>query len=266
MGFKQFSQTAVIFLAFCVAVQAGPVTYTLDTTGYNFQLDGGGGGAQATLNGTQNIEIYCVDYANFIYVPWSGYEADITTLTSGSNLSDTRFGSVSSWTTITNQNSLTMASEINTATDLGRYQMAAYLVSQYNMADGTSKAFNVGGNSTTNDGIQQAIWDILDPAGESFGQIGTLAGTDSALEAAASWYSSTGGNTGSAARDSFLANFRIVSDATMGSCGNALVGCGFQEQITVVPEPRHLALMLVGLLILGSAVYRRFARESRSNA
>jgi hypothetical protein len=265
MGFKQFSQAAVVLFAFGVAVKAGPVVYTLDTTGYNFQLDGGGGGAQATLNG-QNLEIYCDDYANFIYVPYSGYQADITTLTSGSNLSDTRFGSVTNWTTLSNQNSLTLASTINSATDLGRYQMAAYLVSQYNTADGTITPFNVAGNSTSNDGIQQAIWDILDPKGENFGQIGSLASTDSALEAAASWYSSTGGNTGSAARDAFLANFRIVSDATMGSCGNALAGCGFQEQITVVPEPRHLALMLVGLLILGSALYRRFAGTARSNA
>ncbi len=264
MGFKQFGQIAVVLFAFGVAVQAGPVVYTLDTTGYNFQLDGGGGGAQATLDG-QNLEIYCNDFANYIYVPESGYQAYVSTLTSSSNLSDTRFGSVSNWTTLTNQNSLTMASVINTATDLGRYQMAAYLVSQYNMADGTSKSFTLGGNSTTNDGVQQAIWDILDPKGENFGQIGTLAGTDSALQAAASWYSSTGGN-GSTSRDTFLANFRIISDATMGSCGNALVGCGFQEQITVVPEPRHLALMLVGLLILGSALYRRFAGTNRSNA
>ena len=109
--------------------------------------------------------------------------------------------------------------------------------------------------------------DILDPYGETFGNIGTTSYTNNALEAAAKWYTSMGGNSGSSTLNTFLANFRIVSDATMGSCtGSKLVNCGFQEQITVVPEPRHLALMLMGLLLVGCAVFRRVQAAQRSNA
>ncbi len=266
MSFKRFSQTAAILLAFCAAIKAGPVVNTFDTTNnYNFQLGNGGGGIQAELNSAP-VETFCVDFDNEIYLN-QDYTANLTTLTQGSSLTDTRFGSVTNWTTIGNQGVLTMAGEINTATDLGRYQMAAYLISEYNMSDGANTPFSVGGNATSDNGIQQAIWDILDPKGETFPSIASSAYADSALESAASWYYSTDGNTGSTARNTFLANFRIVSDTSLtGVCAGALVGCGFQEQITVVPEPRYLALMLVGLLILGSALYRRFTRTSRTNA
>jgi len=255
---------AAVVTSFTSAVSAGPVT--LDTTAYNFQLDGGGGGAEATIEPNQNIEIFCVDYANDIYVPTQGYSAYLTTVTSGSLLSNTRFGSVSNWTTVNIGGDSTDSSTINTATDLGRYQMAAYLVSQYNYSAGKNTPFGLGGSNTSNDGIQQAIWDILDPSGENFGQIASGSYTNTALEAAAQWYSGTGGN-GSTSRDGFLANFRIVSDATMGSCtGSRLVNCGFQEQMTVVPEPRHLVLMLVGLLLVGGVVFRKVQAAHRSGA
>jgi hypothetical protein len=235
--------------AFCIGANAGPVTYTLDTTGYNFQLNGGGGGAQATLNGNQNIEIYCVDYANDIYVPAQGYSAILTTLTQNSSLTYTRFGNVSSsnWTQMnTSDIGSTDATTIDDSTDLGRYQMAAYLVSLYNMP---------AGNNTSNNGIQQAIWDILDPL--SYSAVYNSA-TNTALEDAAQWYTTTGGNTGSTARNNFLANFRIVSDSTMYSCGAGWALCGgFQEQITVVPEPRHLAMMLLAMLIAGALLFRK---------
>ncbi len=253
MRFKRFGQTAVILFALCAAIQAGPVVNTLDTTGYNFKLNGGGGGASATLNNTQSIEIFCVDFANDIYVPQDNYSAYVTGLTStNSDMGVTRFGDVTNWTPISN--TVTDASVINTATDLGRYQMAAYLVSTYNIA---------GGNSPANNGIQQAIWDILDPKGGGFAPFGGST-TDTELTAAASWYSSTT----TAARDLYLANYRIVSDTTMKYCSGSsgLLCGGFQEQITVVPEPRHLAMLLTGLLLLGSAVYRRLVRASRSNA
>lgn len=265
MTLGRLSLITAVLLAFCVAASAGPVANVLDTESYNFQLAGGGGGATAQLNGSQNIELFCVDFANQIYVPMD-YSAYLTTLTSGSNLNDTRFGSVTNWTTVNISGDSTDSSTINGATDLGRYQMAAYLISQYNLGDGATKPFSLDGSSTSNNGIQQAIWDILDPKGESFKPIASSSYSNTALEAAAQWYSATGGNSGSTARNNFLANFRIVSDATMGGCGFALSGCGFQEQITVVPEPRHLAVMLIGLLLVGSVAFRRLQAARRSDA
>ncbi len=251
MFLGRFGLAAVVVLTCCAAVFAGPVN--LDTNSYNFQLNNGGGGVSATINQTQNIEIFCVDYANDIYVPQQGYSAYLTPITTGSDLSNTRFGGVSSsnWTQM---NTLfidpTDAGIINSAGALARYQMAAYLVSQYNLP---------GGNSASNNGIQQAIWDILDP--KSFSAVYNTA-TDNAIVSAAQWYNGIKGNT--TALNNFLSNYRIVSDATMYSCGTGLAKCGgFQEQITVVPEPRYVALMLVGLLLAGSVTVRKLQAARR---
>jgi len=258
MTVGRFSLIAIVVLSFCAAASAGPVTHVLDTNSYNFQLNGGGGGAQATLDKSQTIEIFCVDFANDIYVPAQNYSAYLTTITSGSNLSYTRFGSVlpGDFTNVNLGADTTDASTINTASDLGRYQMAAYLVSQYNIP---------GGNNAANNGIQQAIWDVLDP--NTFSQVYNTS-TDNAIEGAAKWYSSMGGNSGSAALDTFLANYRIVSSTSMSACpsGTGLLCGGFQEQITVVPEPRHVALMLMGLLLVGSTVFRKLQTARRSDA
>lgn len=257
MQVRRFGQAAVILFAFCAVIKAGPVVNTLDTTGYNFQLNNGGGGAQATLNKSQNIEIFCVDYANDIYVPQQNYQAYVTGITSTNNdLAVTRFGEVTNFVTLNDQSSLfTLANVINDATNLERYQMAAYLVSQYNLP---------AGNSSSNNGIQQAIWDILDPntGNLNTGNYGVYtSAADNALQSAASWIS----NTSTANINAYLANYRIVSDVTMYSCGGGLMCGGFQEQITVVPEPRHVALLLMGLLIVGAAVYRRMSASRVTN-
>jgi hypothetical protein len=267
MTLGRFSLNTVVLLSSVAAAMAGPTTHVLDTTSYNYQLDGGGGGALATLDKSQSIEIFCVDYANDIYVPQQNYSAYLTTITGGSDLSVTRFGNVSSWTAVNITGDSTDSSTINNSTDLGRYQMAAYLVSQYDSSTGKTGTFSLGGGTTNNDGIQQAIWDILDPKGETFGQISTISDTNAAIEAAAKWYTGMGGNGGSSALNTLLANFRIVSDSTMGSCsGSKLVNCGFQEQITEVPEPRHVALMLMGLLLVGSVTFRKLQAARRSDS
>jgi len=256
MTLGRFSLITTVVLSFAAAATAGPVTHVLDTNSYNFQLNGGGGGAQATLDKTQTIEIFCVDFANDIYVPEQNYSAYLTPITSGSNLNVTRFGSVlpGDFTNINLGADTTDASTINTSSDLGRYQMAAYLVSQYSLP---------GGNNSANNGIQQAIWDILDP--NTFAAVYNTS-TDNAIEGAAKWYASMGGNTGSSALDSFLANYRIVSSTSMSACssGTGLLCGGFQEQITEVPEPRHVALLLMGLLMAGSVVFRKLQAARRS--
>jgi len=237
---------AAMFLLFTPALNANPVVF--DTQSYNFALAGGGGGEQALL-GSQTVETFCVDFNNEIWVP-GNYTADLSTLTNGSDLSHTRFGSNTSWETITIAGDTTDSGTINDAGALGRYQMAAFLVTQYQTGQG-SNAYN--------NGIQAAIWDILDPS--SYGLAPNFANPDPALELAAQWYANPNSNT------SFLSNFVIISDPSMtwNGAGNPLQ-CGFQEQLAELPEPREIAWVPAGLLVLGvfsvRVVRRSWAREN----
>lgn len=231
---------------------------TLQTVTYNFQLAGGGGGVSSVLGGSLAIETFCIDFANDIFVPGT-YSANVTPLVSGSDLSLTRFGLNSSWQTvnISDGDPITDAADaaiINAAGNLDRYQMAAYLISQYHQGDGATDY---------NNGIQSAIWDILDPA--SYPASPTSGDRDGALELAAEWYS----GTSSGARDAYLANYRILSDYTMTNCnGTGLPLCyGFQEQLAgglAVPEPRGLAWILLGLLPMCFAFRRVLAVRLRA--
>ena len=247
MVLRRLSQVAGILLAISTAVRANP--HQLDTISYNFPVSGGGGGAFAQLDKSVNVEIFCIDFANDIFVPHTNYSANLTAITStGLAAGQTRFGGNTSWATVAiaddpsdgQSNDAADAAIINAANALGRYQMAAYLVSLYNLP---------AGNSAANDGIQQAIWDILHPttSAVSLPSIAGASDTGNALELASEWFS----NTSSTGRDAFLANYRIVSDATMYSCGTGVSLCGgFQEQITATPEPRYAAMMLIGFLSL----------------
>jgi hypothetical protein len=243
---------ALLFATF--GASAG--TVPLNVISYNFPLAGGGGGASATLNGVP-VEIYCDDFANGISAPATKL-AYVTTLGTSADLSDTRFGGVSStgWTAITlNDGNTTLDnlddSIFNGSGALARYEMAAYLVSLYNQG--------LGGN-TSNNQIQEAIWTILDPKAE--GPVIDPSGLnpDSYLEQAAIWYTSMNTPGNLTALNSFLSRFEIVSPANMTYTNGLGVG-GFQEQIvmvtTVTPEPRGGAWMLVGLLLGGFLVVRR---------
>jgi hypothetical protein len=241
---------------FLLTFSASSSSVPLVTGAYNFQLAGGGGGSQATLNGIA-VEIFCDDFANEIWDP-SSNSANVTTLGSGANLDATRFGDVASWTTIalpdpTDQTFLNGAAG---SASSARYAMVAYLVSQYNLGQG---------NNTSNNQIQEAIWTLMDPA--AYGTTTPLIDPSgfgepiADLEAAANWY--LAGN----ATDSFLAQFEVVSDATMtpGSPSSGGVGVGgFQEQIvfTPAPEPRGGIWMLIGLFgVAGFLLQRARARK-----
>ena len=244
----RLANVAILVLASFDVLQASP--HQLDTISYNFTLANGGGGVAAKLDKSVNIEIFCVDFANDIMVPQSNYSANLTSLTAaGFTAGTTRFGSNTNWRTVTIADDATDGGSddaadsaiINAANALGRYQMAAYMVSQYNRP---------AGNTAANNGIQTAIWEILDPSSYSLAPFS--ADPSAALEQAAVWYSTTS----AAARDSYLADYRIVSDSTMTACGPVLCG-GFQEQITVVPEPKYAGMLVMGLFVALSIGLRR---------
>jgi hypothetical protein len=246
---------ATVFTA--LTATAGTVQLTPVT--YNFQLAGGGGGATGTLNGS-TVESFCDDFANSISLSTT-YNADVTTLSTSVNLDETRFGEVASngWTAMAiSDGNATLDSQDNSffntgsgSSALARYEMAAYLVSLYNVS---------AGGSTSNNQIQEAIWSIMDPKAE--GAVINPSGTnpDSYLEQAASWYASmnTSGNLGSL--NSFLSQFEVVSSANM-TFSNGLGSGGFQEQIVmnpaVTPEPRGAVWILLALVLGGFLVTRR---------
>src|ERR1700722_5455941 len=241
------------FALLFMTLRATGGTMPLDTISYNFQLAGGGGGATATLNGVP-VEIFCDDFANDINVP-SDNSADVTVLGTGANLSETRFGGVSStsWapisisdgnTTLDNQDN-SFFNIGNGSSALARYEMVAYLVSIYNIGQ--------GGN-TSNNQIQEAIWTILDPTAEK--ALLNPDGVNAAgyLEQAVNWYTSM--NANQAALNGFLSNFEIVSSSNMTFSNGLGIG-GFQEQIVMTPEPRGGAWILLSLLVGGLLLMRR---------
>jgi hypothetical protein len=265
MKIKHIFATACGSFLLTFSASASSVPLVVGT--YNFQLDGGGGGAEATLNGGATVQIFCDNFANEIYAP-SNDTANVTQLGTSENLSETRFGGVSSWTAIDLTSGATAATDNTFFADAAgssaaaRYAMVAYLVSQYNVVSNNTTA----NNTTANNQIQEAIWTLMDPAAYATASPAAITlinpsgtGVPTAdLEAAANWY------LGGGATNAFLSQFEVVSDIYMtpGTSAQGYVGQGgFQEQIvftpTPTPEPRGSIWMLIGLFGVGGFLLQR---------
>jgi hypothetical protein len=239
---------------------------------YDFQLAGGGGSAVANLNGV-SYQIFCDNFANDINLG-TDYSAYVTVLSTTANLSETRFGAVTpsdtsstGWEAITLNTGSTSVDSADQAffdsgaglSSLARYEMVAYLVSNYNLSQG---------NSNSNNAIQEAIWTLMDPAAEGPAENPSGQNPSSYLESAATWY--VGMNTGAtnlAALNAFLSNYDVVSDSTMSFATNGPATGGYQEQIidpssvpaphpVPTPEPRGIVGIL-GALVAASVVLAR---------
>ncbi|HTC34877.1 MAG TPA: hypothetical protein VK724_15980 [Bryobacteraceae bacterium] len=254
--------------ALCVLtlpVDANPVTFQAIT--YNFQLDGNGGGEAGTLNGV-SVESFCDDFANDLRVP-SSHTANVTQLSTTADLDETRFGEVTSWTTITLTGNTTDQTFLNTgagSTAEARYAMVAWLVSQYNIPQNANPTVNAANNQ-----IQEAIWTLMDP--RAYASLywqhplidpSGLGQPTADLEAAANWY------LGGGATNSFLSHFEVVSDVNMAANpyhGNVDSG-GFQEQIVYLPtpEPRAGSMILFALFGVGAFLKARAMRVAIAGA
>src|ERR1700680_70847 len=256
MNLSRLSGAILTLLFLAIEANANPNLYTLS---YNFPIyltgvNAYGGGASATLNNGNtnlNVEIFCDDFAHQIWVPYGpptypGYlGVNVSPLSAGS-LGNTRFGGVNNWTSVNIAGDATDSNTINSATNaLARYQMVAYLITQYHTLDNPT-------NDPYNNGIQEAIWTLMDPTAidptSSVVTLPNIGDPTTGLQHAAQWYANPNSDK------SFLANFRIISDPAMYNCGIGELCTGFQEQlyqdVPAVPEPRGQLLIILGLLSL----------------
>ncbi len=241
-------------------------TYVVTNGGSNVSGYGGGylGTVTDNVTNTSNTQLlFCNDFSNDVAIPAGPLAVYVSSLTDNSDISKTRFGAyaVNGYRAINTPlmpaqiSSLSNATEIalNNATTLQRYQMAAYLVSQYSFL-GDHPNSNVVHSDAASRGIQDAIWTLLDANGESYSapsdtlQAGQTGSVTTYLTNAANWLQN--------GDRSFLSHYVVVTDASMRGLNS-----GIQELImyTPVPEPRFGAVLAIALLAFGWMVRRRRA-------
>ncbi|HEY7388819.1 MAG TPA: hypothetical protein VH640_09935 [Bryobacteraceae bacterium] len=209
---------------------------------------------------------FCDDFSNDVSIPSEMVQVDITSLAAGLDFIDqTRFGAVTGWRPI--QNSLpagetlsqSTQNTINNADAFERYEMAAYLISNYSFFDSGPPVWDHYYSDPDNTGIQSAIWDILDPSSDLYlppadaGQDGKVAIW---LTNAADWLP--------AANQALLSRVRIVSDVAISQASSGrTTQVGIQEFLTLqaVPEPGLYGVLSLSLGLIYWAIRRERQRR-----
>ena len=232
---------------------------------------GTGGGFEATVAGFDTI-LWCVDAEEDIWFP-TKYSTDIVQLsTVATNASDVRYGNVSGvYSSTTNPTgwALDLGASDNDA--LARFEMAAYLVSQYgNFPAGPSG--NDAASIAMNKEIQTAIWEItwnnsVSPGGGiTYAAISSAApsGVPSAtfLPAVQNYINQAQACIDHPASCAFNpANYAVVSGPLTSVTSGDLASLGYQTYIVqLTPEPTSIAL----LGVVGAWVF--FARRRLKKA
>lgn len=282
MTLKSYIRLITLLLAAAGWAAAYPSSGTLNLTGYsnfvgevtiasapnaNEPTVSGYGGEFGGNIANQYIDVFCVDFANDVSIP-SSHAVNLTPIAAGTQLNtDTRFGSVTSggWRLVqdylpagSSTLSTSVEDTINNASALARYEMAAYLISNYTFFNAPppqhSDAYY---GDSTNLGIQNAIWAILDPTSDlylppdSLSQSGDIT---TWLTNAANWLPTANTEAG----QQLLSRFRIVSDVQIAGSSTP-TQVGIQEFLTAtpVPEPSFYVVLTAGLAVLLLAARRK---------
>jgi hypothetical protein len=267
------SRAGALLLLSASLAAAFPAAGTLDVVGPSdfvglFTISGAsvptvsgyGGGYKGIVDQTYTQMLFCDDFSDDVSIPANNVAVNISTLTNGSDLSDTRFGDNTSWRgvqTVDPSLGNTAAETIDNATALQRYQMVAYLIWNYEFFGQAPPASNVVYGDATDTGIQSAIWAIMDPTGDAYNApLGAQDGDiNTWLTNAATWLSNPNADR------SFLTRFEIISDAQIGLSTSGGLNIGIQELLTVVPVPEPASYGLLALASLG-LVWRQRRRRS----
>ena len=219
-------------------------------------VGGCGGGFSATVAGTPNVTMWCVDSQLF---DQPGYTANIVSLNTPDvtfdNGNQVRYGDIASHTT--GNHWLYDISGINGVSNpdeaLTRYKLAAILITMYMPQVNPSNASN-----PNNHDIQLAIWQLTENStitmkNSSQGTNGEPVLNSGTLES--SWITTAAGML-----NGFDFGEWAVASGAYDSVNKTLVGPPNAIQtylVQVTPEPRFYGLLLVGLLALSGIIYRR---------
>jgi hypothetical protein len=211
--------------------------------------------AAGNLIGGTVVQLMCIDYQNDTYIPSVAYGANISSVTNGSSMANTRHGgspnpdpTVGTWSFTTNTINYGGSQQLNLGGEsnaLERYQMVTWLASQYNTP------------GVNNDAVQTAIWQLM-ATNAGAGPTATSA-SNVWLSQSAQWYQDSGGAS-SAAAQQLLSNYQVVTNF------NPLVVGAYPGQIqeflvdSVAPEPRYLLLLAPWMMAIWLWRRRSLAR------
>src|SRR6059058_1173840 len=78
------------------SVQLNSIAFTAGCTsvgcGGEFKGMIGGNAVGGQLKNGTTVELFCIDYQNDVFIPGAIYQANLSTITTGSDLSNTRYG------------------------------------------------------------------------------------------------------------------------------------------------------------------------------
>jgi len=250
------------------SVQAGPVPInstqlgvqsiaglTMNGSGVCDAAVGGcGGGFSATVAGTPNVTLWCVDSQLY---DKTAYTANIVSLNTPAGTFDdgtqVRYGQVSSHNAFTTPHWLYDISDLLSPSvadqALTRYRLAAILITKYDPEQSPTNASNAN-----NHDIQLAIWQLTENTSISVGQAGTNG--QKVLNGGVretSWISMA-----AASLNSFdFGGWAVASGAYASGALLAPPDAVQTYLVQVTPEPRFYGLLLVGLLSVFGILYRR---------
>jgi hypothetical protein len=242
---------------------------TGDGCGGKFQAEMGGAvNASGNLEGGTSLFVYCIDSQNTVDIPSGVYDANISLITNGANLSNTRYGrSESSWDSVQAQSlpiNFRTASfgfgsgDSLTPSVIQRYQMEGWLMEQYSTMPATDRT-----------AVQDAMWQVMDviPPAEAVAQ-GTYipppypAGNTPAGATVAALLSNAAEFVKNDYSDAFFSRFMVITNASPLFLEGQDPA---QELIAIVPTPEPLSYAAAtGMLLAALVAVRLKTRAAQS--